>query len=564
MKVLDKIVLQKRNKFQPSFNSLATTDDDASELVSPDSIDFASRARGSTGRIERASHPSTTGSAFHAALNAGDIAIIGEIKPRSPSAGRLLDVARLDSTLELYKKHCVAISVLTDSEFFGGSFDLLARVKRETNLPVLCKDFIVSTEQILLAKKAGADAILLIVKILSQDELIHLFNETNRQGLDAVVEVNDENDLEKLKVIEPQIVLINNRNLETMAIDLQTTARLANRLSPQVAVISASGIKTEADVRLLQSSANNFLIGTSLLQSNDLDEKLNSLKSIGRGARGPRSSDFRSSGSSSSGSQSSELRSDELRSTELRSSEPNCTEPKSSGNQNAPHIKVCGITSASDALLAVDNGATFIGLMFAPNSPRYIDVETAHSICAAVRNKTNLVGVFQNQSIELVNKIAEELDLDFVQLHGSEDADYITDCNRPVIKAIEYRVRKVHAGKHNGQSFESADLVLSTGGKPITSLENFNRAKYILFDLPKVNMAAADVSASRIALAAFLSQQKMQPFFIAGKLSHDTICDALAMFQPFGIDVASAVEVSPGIKSPQLLSQFCDSVKFQS
>lgn len=544
MKVLDKIVQQKRNQFQPTLNSLATAQ--SRDLVSPDSIALTSPELASSERIECTPNgvAATNRSAFCSALNDGDIAIIGEIKPCSPSAGRLLDADRLETILALYKKHCVAISVLTDSEFFGGSFDLLARVKRETNLPVLCKDFIVSTEQIRLAKKAGADAILLIVKILSKDELIHLFNETNRQGLEAVVEINDKNDLEKLQAIKPQIVLINNRNLETMEIDLQTTARLANRLSPHVTVISASGIKTEADVRLLQSSANKFLIGTSLLQSSDLDKKLNSLKSSGRGV--------------------GSLRSRTSRSSEHRSNRLQVGELNSSDNQNAPQMKVCGITSASDALLAVNNGATFIGLIFAKNSPRCIDVETAQSICAAVRNKTKLVGVFQNQTIEFVNEIAEELDLDFVQLHGSEDADYIANCNRPVIKAIEYRIREGHAVEYNERSFQSFDVVLSSGGKPVTTLADFNRAKYILFDLPKVDMAETEVSASRTALAVLLSRQETQPFFIAGKLSHDTIRDAIALLKPFGIDLASAVEISPGIKSPQLLSQFCDSIKYQS
>ena len=225
------------------------------------------------------STPTTARLPFAERLTGSDINIIGEIKPKSPSCGNLLDIERLDQVLNVYEKHCSAISVLTDEEFFGGSFDLLARVAERVSLPILCKDFIISARQIDAAKQSGASAVLLVAKIVTVKELGFLINRARQAGLAPVVEVNDASEVKAIDRMAAEVVLINNRNLQTMDVNLDTTKELAELLSVSQIKISASGIKTRDDIEKLIPYTSNFLIGTSLMQSADPESLLFSLKS---------------------------------------------------------------------------------------------------------------------------------------------------------------------------------------------------------------------------------------------------------------------------------------------
>ncbi len=428
---------------------------------------------------------SSTENAFLSALSSNSKNIIGEIKPCSPSAGQLLKDGQLDSILEVYRRQCAAISVLTDEKFFGGSFELLSYVKQKTGLPVLCKDFIVSDKQIALAKQHGADAVLLIAKVLSESELISLFEETRRQKLIAVVEVNNESDVAKVNSIEAEIVLINNRNLDTMQIDLETTARLAPMLKRDVIVISASGVKTRNDIRKLSKTTRNFLIGTSLMQSESLENQLTEFK----------------------------------RDTK---------------------VKICGITNTEDALTAVASGADFIGLIFAQASKRRVELDVARQIRTAIGNKAKVVGVFQNQDIEFVSRVAGELELDYIQLHGEEDRKYIEDCNRPVIKTLSYNAEVETLG----------------------TLAEISNLSYVLFDAPKESVKEEDISVEK-NLFRFanrlrsIKESSIPSFFIAGKLTPDNVAFSIETLKPFAVDVASGVESATGVKSKELVRTFC-------
>ncbi|MBX9668044.1 MAG: indole-3-glycerol phosphate synthase TrpC [Candidatus Obscuribacterales bacterium] len=240
MTILDKIVERKLKQYSPE-------------------IDTAESARPLPIR----------GNAFLSALLGATTKIIGEVKPKSPSAGSLLDAGRLDIILSAYRKHCVAVSVLTDDLDFGGSFELLKYVKKTTALPVLCKDFIVSKRQISLARDAGADAVLLIVKILDQSQLQSLVQEAYKAGLAPVVEIGTIAEAESIRDLPIEIVLINNRNLTTMEIDLNTTARLATYVKGNQSLISASGINTGECINGILPYANTFLIGSSLMKCDD-------------------------------------------------------------------------------------------------------------------------------------------------------------------------------------------------------------------------------------------------------------------------------------------------------
>jgi indole-3-glycerol phosphate synthase len=186
----------------------------------------------------------------------------------------------LASILDAYNKYASAISVLTDKRFFGGSFDLLSQVSRGSHLPTLCKDFIIDPYQCYEARLAGAKAALLIVKILDRDLLDTLYQCLSGLGMSAVVEVQTVEEMEIASSCNPEIVLINNRDLSTFEIDLSTTTRLARVAPANAVIISASGIETGADVKALSSSVSSFLIGTSIMQSKDIKAKLKELLNV--------------------------------------------------------------------------------------------------------------------------------------------------------------------------------------------------------------------------------------------------------------------------------------------
>jgi len=202
--------------------------------------------------------------------------IIAEVKPRSPSMGesKSFDVADLLAT---YSKHARAISVLTDEKYFGGSLSLLAEVKQQTHLPVLCKDFIVTRYQVFEARDAGADAILLIVKALGDDELQELYSDCVKLGMTAVVEVQNEDEIERALKLSPELILVNNRDLDSLDMDMSTCERLMPLIPSTVVKVVASGIESADDMRKLAHLSNNFLIGSSLMKSGNVDEKLSEL-----------------------------------------------------------------------------------------------------------------------------------------------------------------------------------------------------------------------------------------------------------------------------------------------
>ncbi|MEI8229549.1 MAG: indole-3-glycerol phosphate synthase TrpC [Candidatus Peregrinibacteria bacterium] len=208
--------------------------------------------------------------------------LIAEIKPISPSGGRLLELKDVPSQVALFNRHAQAISILCDHQFFGGGFDLLAEVRSLTSLPLLAKEFILSERQIHLAALHGADAILLIAAILSGDDLRHLMDCAFNLGLDVLLESHSQEDVTKIAEVlrtfndarrEHLLLGINNRDLHTGKMNLLTTKLLAGMLRDELptmrAVIAESGISAPRDVRRLAPFVQGFLIGTSLLKASD-------------------------------------------------------------------------------------------------------------------------------------------------------------------------------------------------------------------------------------------------------------------------------------------------------
>lgn len=207
------------------------------------------------------------------------IKLMLEIKPASPSQGLLTNNFTLAPLLKEYNRFASALSVLTDQKFFQGSLDLLSEVVQNTPHPVLRKDFIVDPYQIYEARLAGAEAVLLIVKILTDQQLRELHENSLALGMTPVIEIQNEIELNRALKLDPRVILLNNRNLETFAISFETTLALAPKIPENVIIISASGIETRKDIETLLPATACFLIGSTLMKlpPHQLPQKLNEL-----------------------------------------------------------------------------------------------------------------------------------------------------------------------------------------------------------------------------------------------------------------------------------------------
>jgi len=222
---------------------------------------------------------------FFAALRQprrGDVALIAEVKKGSPSAGLIrpnfdpVAIAR-----EYTQAGATCLSVLTDEKFFMGSLDYLRQIREVTALPLLRKDFVIDERQILEAIHHGADAVLLIVAILDDPRLRRFHELSTGAGLTALVEVHDEEELNRACAIGATLIGVNNRNLKTFKVDLEVTEALARRAltsSPSTLLVAESGIHTRADVeRLKRCGAGAILVGESLMRGASIGEKVNEL-----------------------------------------------------------------------------------------------------------------------------------------------------------------------------------------------------------------------------------------------------------------------------------------------
>ena len=208
-----------------------------------------------------------------------DTAIIAEVKKGSPSKGIIradFDPLAIACAYQLAGATC--LSVLTDEQYFYGSLDYLRQIREVVELPLLRKDFIIDPYQVYQARAAGADAILLIAAALDDAMLKELAELAAELKLDTLLEVHDEQELERALKIPVDLIGINNRNLKTFVTDLSITESLAGRIPTQQVAVAESGIHSRADIERLQTAgAGAFLIGESLMREDDIEAKLRSL-----------------------------------------------------------------------------------------------------------------------------------------------------------------------------------------------------------------------------------------------------------------------------------------------
>jgi len=201
--------------------------------------------------------------------------LIAELKAASPSEGTIAEEFDPEKQTRHYMTGGAnAVSVLTDKKYFGGGFGVLRNARSQTALPLLCKEFIIDKKQVRVARDCGADLVLLIVKILEDDELAALKQEIEKYGMKAVIEIQNAEELERALKTAPEILLINNRNLTSFDVDLQTTENLLDGIPDGVKVIAASGIKTPEDLKAFPPRVDGFLIGTALMRATDPEKFL--------------------------------------------------------------------------------------------------------------------------------------------------------------------------------------------------------------------------------------------------------------------------------------------------
>lgn len=412
---------------------------------------------------------------FQAALTYGSGRhFILECKQSSPSLGDFCRDFNLDRLLDCYNRHAAAISVLCEEHFFKGSLEYLTYVKERSQVPVLCKDFIICKRQLEEAFTAGADAVLLMLSVLKPERFIELFEHCRDLGLAALCEVDTEEDARLAHALKLPVCGVNNRDLRVLKIDLNRSLRLAPLLSHRCSIVAESGISTHADLLSLKP-LKNFLIGSSLSGSEDVFFKANSML---YGLN-----------------------------------------------------KICGIKTKEGLEAALKAHAAIAGLIFVKKSPRCVSLKQAEELIAQGRPYIRFAGVFQNEDLAEVVKLATQLELEYLQLHGQEDEAYLDELKArlPQVQLIKALAVKNQEDLGEVERYlDHCDLLLLDSASP-----GSGRA----FDWN--------------ALPDTLPRERM---LLSGGIGPDNVERALQL-NFAGLDLNSRLEREKGIKDPELIEQ---------
>ena len=441
--------------------------------------------------------PSDTGFPFEAALRQQEFNFICEVKKASPSKGIIAEhFPYLDIAKEYEVAGAAAISVLTEPDFFKGDKKYLQEIASTVKIPVLRKDFIIDEYQIYQAKVWGASAILLICACLDVPTLTKFRELADSLGLSSLVEAHDEQEVQMAIDCGARIIGVNNRNLKDFTVDVQNSVRLRNLVQDDVIFVSESGLETPEDIQVLRD--NNIgvaLMGETFMRSPNKVEKLAYLY-------GP--------------------------------------------TYYTPKVKMCGISKVETIPAIVDAKPDYMGLVFAP-SKRQVTVDQAKILVEELhreyakkygsdtehdKNGTiKTVGVFVNETVENLVTIANEANLDAVQLHGDEDEAFIQSLkertNVEVWKAVQIR--------------SAADVE-----KWIDS-----SADMLLFDAyHKDERGGTGEVFDWSSLDAF-----ERPFMLAGGIDSTNVARAIRTVRPYGIDISSGIETN-GVKDDEKIKAF--------
>jgi len=397
-----------------------------------------------------------------------------EIKRASPSAGVIQRTADPIAIARGYSGVADALSVLCDQPFFGGSLADLTAARGEFDGPILAKDFILDVRQVVEARIAGADAILVMLSLLDDASARAMIAEARHLGMDALIEVHDEAEMRRALALGAPLIGINNRDLRDLSIDLATTERLA-RLAPDRIIISESGIASRADVERLSPLVDGFLIGSSLMQASDPAQAARALV-YGR-------------------------------------------------------TKLCGLNCGADFDAA--RPAAFAGFVFVTVSPRHVTLTEAAPLAGVARSRGVLpVGVFRDAPLKTVVDHATLLDLQAVQLHGREDADYVATLRR-----------QLHEGCEVWTAVSVASEPLSDRG-----------GDRLLFD------AGSGGSGRTFDWSLVRDHASLPQSILAGGIGAHNARSATSLGS-YAIDVGSAVDAAPGVKSANKIADLFETLR---
>ena len=411
--------------------------------------------------------------------------LIAEVKKGSPSQGLIradFDVAEI---VKLYDQYATSMSILTDEKFFLGSLENLKIARKNTNKPLLRKDFIIDEFQIYEARLAGANAVLLLASVLDLTQIQEFLNIVHSLGMDALVEVHDQEELAKVLKTDARIIGINNRNLKDFSIDLENSNRLAQLIPEDKIIVSESGINSKADIRKVRKNADAILVGTAITKSTNMDKKIRDIVGI-------------------------------------------------------PEVKICGITNIEDAEAAIECGANYLGFIFYEKSPRNITPEK----CAEIIKKTKginsnfkAVGVFVNKKFEQVLKIVQDCNLDIVQLHGEERFEYVENLVNTLSSYLD---------KGENSYIEVWKALRIKDKKDLEQVKEFPNVEGILLDtFNKDAYGGTGKTFDWEILKDFYPEQKI---VLAGGLSAENVQLAIESFYPDVLDISSKIELKPGKK----------------
>jgi indole-3-glycerol phosphate synthase/phosphoribosylanthranilate isomerase len=373
------------------------------EILARKRADVAARL-GSARLADLRSRAEPTGRSLAAALARPHGRFILEVKRASPSAGSLRDGVDPAAIAKAYGPAADAISVLTDTPYFGGSLGDLAAVRRAYDGPILAKDFIVDPRQVAEARLHGADAVLAMLSVLDDEAAAEVMREAALLGMDVLVEAHDAAEVRRAIALGARLIGINNRDLRTLEVDLAVTERLAPLVPADRLVVAESGILDRADIERLAPSADAFLVGSALMRAGDPGEAAR-LLAFGR-------------------------------------------------------VKICGLTNAADLDMAARAGATYAGLVMVPGTPRAVGPAAAEAILASAREKIRTVGVFRDADPRNVNAAARMLGLHAVQLHGEEEVG----AHRPLLSGDTEIWATAQVGAASPSPRSGADRTLFDSG----------------------------------------------------------------------------------------------------
>jgi len=418
------------------------------------------------------------------ALSSSETGFIFECKKRSPSRGLLSDDYKPDQIAATYEPFASAISVLTEPDYFAGSMQDLQLVRSKVNLPILCKDFVIDTSQIFAARDQGADVILLMLSVVSDDFWLECFEIAEQLRLDIITEVSNQSELDRALKLPTKIIGINNRDLHTLKTDISKTLQLAKQIPPDRLTITESGLSTHQQLKTLAPLVHGFLIGSSLMQSDEMETALRKLI--------------------------------------------------------YGQIKVCGLCRRQDADLAWLSGASYGGVIFTQRSSRAVSLQQAMLICED--QPMPMVGVFLNQTIEELVTTAKELDLKAIQLHGDETLEYLeqlqfalkgADTGCEIWKAISCsEVLDAYPSVKDAQ--QTAELWFSAGVTKviIDTPKGFPKIKNHKLDYTVV------LTDRRFLLAGSLSTDDVDA------LQEQQLSCCEAKIEPAGFDLCSSLELT--------------------